>query len=41
MNESGIDSDLSRDHGRAPKGERVLGETSDLRFARESFIAGL
>jgi transposase len=39
VDESGIDSYFHRSHGWAPSHERVYGEISGKRFARESFIA--
>lgn len=39
MDESGIDSYFHRSYGWAPSRERVYGEISGKRFARESFIA--
>ena len=41
IDESGIDSFISREYGRSPKGNTVLGEKLGRRFARESFVAGL
>ena len=41
IDESGIDSYVYREYGRAPRGEKVWGEISGKRYARESFIAGL
>ena len=41
IDESGIDTFISREYGRGTRGERVLGEKSGRRFARESFVAGL
>ena len=41
IDESGIDSFISREYARSPKGSIVLGEKSGRRFARESFVAGL
>lgn len=40
IDESGIDKFIARDYGWARKGEKVYGEVSGKRFARESFIAG-
>jgi transposase len=39
VDESGIDSYIHRSYGWAPSTERVYGEISGKRFARESFIA--
>lgn len=41
IDESGIDKFISREHGRSPKGQRIIGEISGKRYARESFVAGL
>jgi transposase len=41
IDESGIDSCIHRPFGRAPRGQKVYGEISGRRFARESFVAGL
>ena len=41
IDESGIDSFISREHARSLKGHVVLGEKAGKRFARESFVAGL
>lgn len=39
VDESGIDSFISKSFGWALRGEKVLGEVSGRRFARESFLA--
>ena len=39
IDESGIDEFAHREYGWAPKGEKVHGEISGKRYARESFIA--
>jgi hypothetical protein len=41
VDESGIDSCLHRAYGWAPRGQKVHGEISGKRFARESFVAAL
>jgi transposase len=41
VDESGIDTFLHRTHGWGLRGEKVMGEVSGKRFARESFVAGL
>lgn len=41
LDESGVSKYLYRDHGRAPRGEKVMGEISGTRFVRESFISAL
>ncbi|MDF1645539.1 MAG: IS630 family transposase [Legionellaceae bacterium] len=41
IDESGIDKFISREYGWGEKGQRVTGEISGRRYARESFIAGL
>jgi hypothetical protein len=41
IDESGIDKFISRDYGWVTKGQKVFGEISGKRYARESFIAGL
>ncbi len=41
IDESGIDKFISREYGWATKGQKVYGEVSGKRYARESFIAGL
>ena len=41
IDESGIDACLYRKYGRAPRGEKVYGDISGKRFARESFVAAL
>jgi hypothetical protein len=40
IDESGIDKFVSREYGWATKGQKVYGEVSGKRYARESFIAG-
>jgi transposase len=39
LDESGIDTYLSREHVRAPRGMQVYRPISGMRYARESFIA--
>jgi hypothetical protein len=41
VDESGIDSFVSRDDAWSERGQPVIGETAGKRFARESFAAGL
>jgi transposase len=41
VDEAGFDSPLIREYGYSPKGQRLMGERSGLRFARTSIIAGL
>lgn len=41
IDESGIDRFMSREYGWALKGQKVIGEVSGKRYARESFVAGL
>nr|MCH9763049.1 IS630 family transposase [Gammaproteobacteria bacterium] len=41
VDESGIDKFISREHGGSVRGQRIIGEASGRRYARESFIAGL
>lgn len=41
LDESGINQYIYREYGRAPRGEKILGEISGKRFARESFISAL
>ena len=41
VDESGIDKFMSREYGWALKGQKVIGEVSGKRYARESFVAGL
>ena len=41
IDESGIDSFISREYGWSIRGTKVMGEVSGKRFARESFVAGL
>ena len=41
LDESGIKRYLYRNYGRAPRGEKLVGEISCMRFARESFISAL
>lgn len=41
LDESGINRYLFRGSARSPRGEKVIGEVSGSRFARESFIAAL
>lgn len=40
IDESGIDKFISREYGWGLKGQKVIGEVSGKRYARESFIAG-
>lgn len=40
IDESGIDKFISREYGWGLKGNKVIGEVSGRRYARESFIAG-
>ena len=40
IDESGIDKFISREYGWGRKGDKVIGEVSGKRYARESFIAG-
>lgn len=39
MDESGIDTFVSRQYGRAPRGKQIYGEVSGKRYARQSFVA--
>lgn len=41
IDESGIDKFISREYGWSPRGQKITGEVSGKRYARESFIAGL
>ena len=41
VDESGIDSFVSRGYGRNHRGQCVVGERPGRRFARESFVAGI
>jgi hypothetical protein len=41
IDESGIDKFMSREYGWALKGQKVIGEISGKRYARENFVAGL
>ena len=41
LDESGVNQYLFRGYGRSLRGEKVMGEVSGNRFARESFIAAL
>lgn len=41
IDESGIDTFMSREYAWSERGQTVIGEKSGKRFARESFIAGL
>ena len=39
VDESGVDTFVSRQYGRAPRGKKIHGEISGKRFARQSFVA--
>lgn len=41
VDESGIDTFISRQYGWGLRGQKVLGEVSGKRYARESFVAAL
>jgi len=41
VDESGIDRHLVREYGRASRGEKVYGEVSGKKFARDSVVAAL
>jgi transposase len=41
VDESGIDTFISRQYGWGLRGQKVLGEVSGMRYARESFVAAL
>ena len=41
LDESGIDTFLCREYGRAKKEEKIVEEVSEKRFERQSIIAGL
>lgn len=41
LDESGINRYMFRGYGRSPRGEKIIGEVSGNRFARESFISAL
>ena len=41
IGESGIDKFISREYGGPAKGSKVIGEISDRRYTRESFVAAL
>ena len=41
VDESGINEDLVREHGRAPRGEKVYGEISGKKFDRHSIVSAL
>lgn len=41
LDESGINRYIYREYGRSLRGEKVFGEISGTRFARESFISAL
>lgn len=41
VDESGLEESLSREYGRAKKGQRLLGEKNGQRASRTSIIAGL
>ncbi len=41
VDESGIDSYISREYGGELRGKKITGELSGKRYARESFVAGL
>ena len=40
VDESGIDSYISREYGWDLRGKKVMGNISGKRYARESFVAG-
>jgi transposase len=40
VDESGIDKEMNREYGRAPRGERVYGEVRGRKFDRTKVIAG-
>jgi hypothetical protein len=40
IDESGCDEYYHRDHGRAPRGERIYGEVAGRKYLRTNFIAG-
>jgi transposase len=40
IDESGIDKEMNREYGRAPRGERVYGEVRGRKFDRTNVIAG-
>ncbi len=41
LDESGINQYLHREHGRSVRGEKIVGEISGKRFARQSVISAL
>lgn len=41
IDESGIDKFISREYGWSIRGNKIHGETSGKRYARESFVAGI
>ena len=41
LDESGIDTFLYREYGRAKKGEKIMAEVSGKKFERQSIVAGL
>lgn len=40
IDESGIDKFISREYAWGARGDKIIGEISGKRYARESFIAG-
>ena len=40
VDESGIDKEMNREYGRAPRGKRVYGEVRGRKFERTNIIAG-
>ena len=40
IDESGIDKFISREYAWGLRGDKIIGEVSGKRYARESFIAG-
>lgn len=39
IDETGIDTYLYREHARAPRGKKIIGEVSGRKFARQSIVA--
>ena len=39
IDETGIDTYLHREHARAPRGKKIIGEVSRRKFARQSIVA--